>query len=410
MLNISAALQIKSSTGNPILTGNPELGNAREPATEEFSKVLKREVSGTGSKRETSASATTSNNKRETNSSATTSDSKRETSVSATTSGSSEKTTSPEDDDIASIATTDTSCTHNLISRLFFEATNSTYAADQLLPPFDPTNPNILMATPIIPMALSTSPQNSLIPQDSKLATSPAPFAGQMLQQKMAQATAAESNLAYALDDFWQSVGAADSAIDGKLLPFSSEMSDDIQATTGETIFSVSNESASTQPLGLSNTTTTTPLNTTPQNVQVDLPVGQPKWGNEFAQKIIWLTSQQNQVAEIHLNPAHLGPVEVMLSITQDQATAQFLSPHLAVREAIEAALPRLREMMAENGIQLGNVMVGAESFQQENKQQQTYSPTENTSHSASTKTEAIGQIETAVSSSRHSGMVNTYA
>lgn len=410
MLNMSAALQIKSSTGNPILTGSPEPGNTREPATEEFSKVLKREVSGTDSKRETSTPATATDSKRKTSTPVTASDSKRETSASATTSESSEKTTLPTDDDTTSVAATDTSCAHNLISKLFFEATNSTYAADQLLPPFDPTSSGILTATPIIPMALSTSPQNAFIPQDSKLATSPALLTGQMLQQKMAQATAAESNLTYALDDFWQSVGTADSAIDGKLLPFSSEMSDAIQATTEETIFSVSNESVSTQPLGLSNTTTTTPLNTTPQNVQVDLPVGQPKWGNEFAQKITWLTSQQNQVAEIHLNPAHLGPVEVMLSITQDQATAQFLSPHLAVREAIEAALPRLREMMAENGIQLGNVMVGAESFQQENKQQQAYNPTENTSHSASTRTETIGQIETAVSSSRHNGMVNTYA
>ena len=57
------------------------------------------------------------------------------------------------------------------------------------------------------------------------------------------------------------------------------------------------------------------PLNTTLQDIHVDLPVGQPKWGGEFAQKIVWLSSQQNQVAEIRLNPAHLGPVEVMLSI-----------------------------------------------------------------------------------------------
>lgn len=384
MLNISAAPQIKSSTDNPILAGNPEPGTTQEPATEEFSKVLEREVSGTANKRETNNATTTSEP--------------------------SEKTTLPKDDDTASVATTDISGTNNLISKLFFEATNSTYAADQLLPPFDPTNPNILTATPIMPMALSTSLQNSFIPQDNKLATSSSLLAGQMLQQKLAQATAAESNLTYTLDDFWQSVGAADSAIDGKLLPFSSEMSDAIQASTGESLFSVSNEPASTQPFGLSSTTATTSLNTTPQNAQVDLPVGQPKWGNEFAQKIIWLTSQQNQVAEIHLNPAHLGPVEVMLSITQDQATAQFLSPHLAVREAIEEALPRLREMMAENGIQLGNVMVGAESFQQDNKQQQAYSPAKGIPHTTGTRTEAIGQIETTVSSSKHNGMVNTYA
>ena len=99
-----------------------------------------------------------------------------------------------------------------------------------------------------------------------------------------------------------------------------------------------------------------------------------------------------------------------MLSITQDQATAQFLSPHLAVREAIEEALPRLREMLAENGIQLGNVMVGADSFQQENKQQQTYKSAKDTANMIGTRTEPASQIETTVLSSKHSGIVNTYA
>src|SRR5690606_16754205 len=100
-----------------------------------------------------------------------------------------------------------------------------------------------------------------------------------------------------------------------------------------------------------------------------DAQMGQPQWNDEFAQKIVWLTHQQHQVAELRLNPANLGPVEIMLSLTGDngtQASAQFVSPHLTVREAIEAALPRLREMMAESGIQLGDVMVGAESFQRQ--------------------------------------------
>ncbi|MEK7302741.1 MAG: flagellar hook-length control protein FliK, partial [Pseudomonadota bacterium] len=123
-----------------------------------------------------------------------------------------------------------------------------------------------------------------------------------------------------------------------------------------------------------------------------------------------WMTTQQHQVAEIRLNPAHLGPVEVMLSITQDQATAQFLSPHLAVREAIEAALPRLKEMMAENGIQLGNVMVGADSFQQENKQQHAHHPEKGAVSLMGANTGTVGAVETAIMPNRHNGIVNTYA
>jgi flagellar hook-length control protein FliK len=212
-----------------------------------------------------------------------------------------------------------------------------------------------LTATSILPTALSPLSQGTLIPQDNKPATDPALLVNQMLQQKFAQPTLAASNLTYSPNDFWQSMEIAESAAYDKFLPLSSERSDAMQINTGEAVFPVSHESISAQPFSLSNAAPATSLNTAaPQNIQVDLPVGQPNWDGEFSQKIIWLTSQQNQMAKIHLNPAHLGPVDVMLSITQDQATAQFLSPHLAVCEVIEEALPRLREMMAENGHSIG--------------------------------------------------------
>lgn len=147
------------------------------------------------------------------------------------------------------------------------------------------------------------------------------------------------------------------------------------------------------------------------QDIHVDTVVGQPKWGNEFAQKIIWMNNQQQQVAEIHLNPANLGPVEVTLSITQDQATAQFVSPHASVREAIQDALPRLKEMLADNGIQLGNVTVGAESFQQDPKQQQGYDSLKGSSNRAMSGTETPSTTEvTHTVPIRHHGIVNTFA
>lgn len=123
------------------------------------------------------------------------------------------------------------------------------------------------------------------------------------------------------------------------------------------------------------------------------------------------MNNQQQQVAEIHLNPANLGPVEVTLSITQDQATAQFVSPHASVREAIQDALPRLKEMLADNGIQLGNVTVGAESFQQDPKQQQGYDSLKGSSNRAMSGTETPSTTEvTHTVPIRHHGIVNTFA
>lgn len=99
--------------------------------------------------------------------------------------------------------------------------------------------------------------------------------------------------------------------------------------------------------------------------------VGAPGWDSALAQKVIWQVGQQQQVAELHLNPPQLGPLLIQVSMSADQgtniATAHFVSQHAAVRDAIEAAMPRLREMLAESGISLGNTTVGNGAFQQQN-------------------------------------------
>lgn len=223
------------------------------------------------------------------------------------------------------------------------------------------------------------------------------------------------TNMTTLLNDAFLAEAAANSAADGNLLPFDLDsLSDTLRMSTTEPTLPWHEDSLASPSLSLSHNHAHTPaptaMNTATYDIKVDLPVGQPKWNSEFAQKVVWLTNQQQQVAEIRLNPAHLGPVEVMLTITQDQATAQFSSPHLAVRDAIEQALPRLREMMADSGIQLGNVTVGADSFQQEHRQQHGQHSTPNHSyHSSDGKSETVLSIDT-TSSVRHIGIVNTYA
>lgn len=100
--------------------------------------------------------------------------------------------------------------------------------------------------------------------------------------------------------------------------------------------------------------------------MNIAVPVASPSWGDALGNKMVWMSSQGSQVAELRLDPPHLGPLEVRLTVANDQASAVFVSHHAAVREAIEAAMPRLREMLAESGIMLGNAMVGAESFAQQ--------------------------------------------
>lgn len=95
----------------------------------------------------------------------------------------------------------------------------------------------------------------------------------------------------------------------------------------------------------------------------VSVPLGGPAWGEEFGQRVVWVARQGEQLAHISVTPPQLGPVEIRLNVTQDQASLSFVSPHAQVREAIEAALPRLREMLADSGLVLAHVDVSAQGF-----------------------------------------------
>ena len=94
--------------------------------------------------------------------------------------------------------------------------------------------------------------------------------------------------------------------------------------------------------------------------------LGAAGWDNALGQKVLWMVSNQQQVAELSLNPPDLGPLQVVLSISDDQVSAMFISQQADVRQALEAALPRLKEMMADSGINLSNTTVSADSARQQ--------------------------------------------
>jgi hypothetical protein len=96
-----------------------------------------------------------------------------------------------------------------------------------------------------------------------------------------------------------------------------------------------------------------------PVSTAVAVPFGERGWERAFGERVVWLVGQQLQTAEVRLNPPHLGPVEVRLSLTGQEANLSFTVAHGATREAIEQAIPRLREMFADQQLQIVNVDVG---------------------------------------------------
>ena len=89
--------------------------------------------------------------------------------------------------------------------------------------------------------------------------------------------------------------------------------------------------------------------------------VQDPEWSDEMGQKIVWLTGRAIQSAEIHLNPADLGPIEVQIKVQNEQAAVTFHAQNSTVRDMLESNVNRLREMMESNGVDLTEVSVGSE-------------------------------------------------
>ena len=92
-------------------------------------------------------------------------------------------------------------------------------------------------------------------------------------------------------------------------------------------------------------------------------PVGKQGWAEELGQKVVFFARDQQQFAELQLNPPNLGPLEIRLSLQSDQASLMFVSAHASVRDVIQAALPKLSSMLAESGISMGSAMVGDHSM-----------------------------------------------
>ncbi|MDR3414145.1 MAG: flagellar hook-length control protein FliK [Formivibrio sp.] len=103
---------------------------------------------------------------------------------------------------------------------------------------------------------------------------------------------------------------------------------------------------------------------------RVSEPVGDARWGEVVTQRVSMMLGRQEQQMVMQLNPPHLGPMEVHLTLGQDQASVVFSSQHAAVREALAAATPRLTALLADQGIQLVNVHVASDSLQQQAQQQ----------------------------------------
>ena len=113
------------------------------------------------------------------------------------------------------------------------------------------------------------------------------------------------------------------------------------------------------------------------------LPVNQPLamhqsgWTEEVVNRVMYLSSANLKSADIQLEPAELGRLDIRVNISPDQAAqVNFVSAHAGVREALDSQMHRLREMFAQHGMGQVDVNVSDQSrnWQGQGQEQQAQS------------------------------------
>ncbi|MET4000770.1 flagellar hook-length control protein FliK [Marinobacterium sp. MBR-109] len=95
-----------------------------------------------------------------------------------------------------------------------------------------------------------------------------------------------------------------------------------------------------------------------------------PNWGQAMGERAIMMAQHGPRTAQIQLDPPELGAMQIRIHMQGgDQVSVSFTSPNPMVREALEQQMPRLREMFAEQGLNLQDSSVADQSSQQQSGQ-----------------------------------------
>lgn len=128
---------------------------------------------------------------------------------------------------------------------------------------------------------------------------------------------------------------------------------------------SLLSQTATTSPSTTANTGTSATPKTTPTLLDVQPALNSKAWDRVVSSRVVWMATEGVQQAALKLNPAHLGPVEVRVNVHNEQVNVSFVAQNAATRDALEQALPRLRESFSENGLELTDAGVSDQASQQ---------------------------------------------
>lgn len=116
------------------------------------------------------------------------------------------------------------------------------------------------------------------------------------------------------------------------------------------------------------------------QQMSIQGKLGTAEFKQGLSERVVFMMKGDMNTASLKLNPPELGPLEIKLNMnnTSKQADLTIMTQHALVKDSVEQALPRLRDMLADSGIQLNNVNVSDQSLKQNQQQSQQQGDNEN--------------------------------
>ena len=106
------------------------------------------------------------------------------------------------------------------------------------------------------------------------------------------------------------------------------------------------------------------------ESASIPVPLHSPEFGQKLADQVSLWVGQVRQdgpmTAELHLNPAEMGPINVKISLDGNSAQVDFVAAALETRQAIEASLSNLSTALNDVGLNLTGGGVSSQTPQQQ--------------------------------------------
>ena len=102
-----------------------------------------------------------------------------------------------------------------------------------------------------------------------------------------------------------------------------------------------------------------------PANAQPPLLLTKEQAGDQLADRVQMMMSKNLKHVDIRLDPPELGKLQIKLSMNNDQASVQITVANQQSRDLVEQAMPRLRELLHQQGLQLAQSSVQQDSSRQ---------------------------------------------